>query len=113
MITSNAFNALRLDEVLKMFVNCEAAGCRIIPRHILFAEGAPADYHKAISFLVEEGCLKEADDGFYLTYKGRMIYDKGGFRHKQRRESLSFYGAMIATIAAVASLVLSIVALCR
>lgn len=112
-MTSDTFNSLRLDEILKMFVNCESNGCRFISRRHLFADGCPADYHKAISFLEAEGCLKEEPAGFYLTYKGRMVYDKGGFRRKQRREAISFYSTIIATVTAIASMIISIVALCR
>lgn len=111
-MNASKINDLRLDEVLKMFVECSDSGVDRILKEHLFSPGCPADYDKAVSFLAEEGCLKEFQDSFALTYKGRMIYDKGGFVGKHRREGLAVYSAVAAAVLSAVSAVLSAVALC-
>lgn len=111
-------NLERLDMILKMFNESPTGGYE---KRVLFMRHGdkplPADYDKAVAFLVAEGCLEEDKNGFTITYKGRSIINEGGFLGKYRREMrgrmLEHIGIITGIVCGVAGLILSIIALVK
>lgn len=110
IMTDSKFYNGRLDEVLKMFDECKNGG--VIKRSDLFRGKDPDDWRLAVAYLVEKGYLKEYDDRFEITYEGKSFLHHGGFAGKHSVERIQFYSTLIAAIASVLSLIVSIVALC-
>ncbi len=104
------FDNARLDEMLKMFAECKNGG--IISREHLFPSEEPEDWRLAVALLVSKGYLKEYEDCFEITFEGKAFLHNGGFTGKHRKERLEFYCTIIAAVASVLGLVVSIVALC-
>lgn len=103
------FDSVRLDEVLRMFNGIKTG---MIPSNLLLDhEKAPEDWRRAIDFLVEEGYLKQLDDYFEITYRGKAMLRNGGFVGKDRRERTLFYCTVIAAICSLLGLVVAQVAL--
>lgn len=109
-MTDIQFDNSRLDEMLKMFDKCKNGG--IINRSDLFGSEEPDDWRLAVAHLVEKGYLKEYDDRFEITFEGKAFLHNGGFTGKHSVERIQFYSTIIAAIASVLSLIVSIVALC-
>lgn len=103
------FDSARLDEVLRMFNGVKTG---MIPADLLLNhEKAPEDWHRSIDFLTEEGYLKQSDDYFEITYRGKAMLRDGGFIRKDRRERALFYCTVIAAVCSLLGLVVSLVAL--
>lgn len=109
-MTDTEFDNLRLDEMLKMFDGCKNGG--VIKREVLFTAKAPEDWRLAVELLTKEGYLKEYEDRFEITYKGKSFIHNGGFSRKNTTESVLFYCTIIAAVSSVLALVVSVVALC-
>lgn len=117
-MTTEEFNRIRLDMLLEMFDKSPAGA---IEKTVLFSVppggSLPPDYDKALRFLVTEGCLEESKYGFAITWKGRTIFNEGGFVGKYRREvrgrRLEHIGIITGIVCGVAGLVLSIIALIK
>lgn len=103
------FDSKRLDDVLKMFDSVKDG--RIPSRLLLDEEHAPEDWTRAIRFLTEEGYLKEQDDCFEITYRGKAVLHDGGFFGKDRRERVLFYSSVMAAVCGFLGLLVSLVAL--
>lgn len=112
------FNYAIIDETLNMFKNQRNGS---LPIEMLFhTEGGkplPPDYDKVLSFIAEEGFLREDKYNFTITYKGRMIINDGGFVGKYRAEKrtrlLEIIGILTGIFTGIAGLILSIIALCN
>lgn len=109
-MTNIQFDNARLDEMLKMFDGLKNGG--IIERGVLLSGEKPEDWRLAVALLVEQGYLKEYEDRFEITYKGKAFLHNGGFSGKHSTERIQFYCTLIAAIASVLSLIISIIALC-
>lgn len=109
-MTITEFDNSRLDFILKMFDGLKNGG--IVKREALLSADQPEDWSLAIELLTEEGYLKEYEDRFEITFKGKAFIHNGGFSRKHLSESTQFYCAIIAAIASVLGLVISIIALC-
>ena len=103
----DGFDSARLDELLRMF---EGTGNRI-PQKVLLGNEPPEDWCIAISFLVDKGYLKEHDDCFEITYKGKAFIHDGGFVGKNRRERVLLYCAVVAVVCSILAFIVSLVAL--
>lgn len=66
-----------------------------------------------ISTLVNEGYVKQSDYGFKITHKGKLFLEQGGFVRQHRLNCCLLYSSIIAAISAVASAIISVVALLR
>lgn len=103
------FDSVRLDEVLRMFDSVKSG---MIPADLLLnPKKAPEDWRKAIDFLTEEGYLKQFDDYYEITYRGKAMLHDGGFVRKDRRERALFYCAVIAAVCSLLGLIVALVAL--
>lgn len=102
------FDNIRLDEVLRMFDGSQTG--RIPSDLLLNHEKAPEDWRGAIDFLTEEGYLKELDDYFEITYRGKAMLRDGGFVGKDRRERRLAYSTIIAAVCSLLALIVSLVA---
>lgn len=115
-MTNEEFYSTLLDMLLEMFDKNPAGA---IEKSELFdvppGKTLPPDYDKALRHLVAEGCLDENKYGFAITYKGRAIFNEGGFvgkyRRKMRERRLERIGILTGIVCGVAGLVLSIFAL--
>ncbi len=103
------FDSIRLDEVLGMFNGVQTG--RIPSNLLLDDEKAPKDWLCAIDFLTEEGYLKEFEDYYEITYRGKAMLRDGGFVGKDRRERRLAYSTIIAAVCSLLGLLLSLVAL--
>lgn len=88
------FDSSRLDLLLKSID--ESKGGKVSRDALLDEKDAPEDWHRAITFLTEEGYIKESGDHFEITYKGRVLIHEGGFRGEDRRERLLRHGIIVA-----------------
>lgn len=104
------FDSLRLDDMLKMFDKSKNGG--VIKREVLFPADQPEDWRLAVEYLTEKGYLKEYEDRFEITYEGKVFIHNGGFSRKHLVERIQFYCTIIAAVASVLGLMVSIIALC-
>lgn len=109
-MTISEFDDSRLDFILKTFDELKSGNA--IKREHLLAADKPKDWRLAIDYLTMEGYLKEYEDYFEITYKGKSFIHDGGFRRKHIIESAQFYGTIVAAFASVVGLIISIIALC-
>ena len=107
-MTTEYFNKLRLDTVLKMFV--DVPNGRI--DKIVLCDNTTNEFYSAVSLLATEGYLKEDKYGFEITFKGKAFFEQGGFVGEYRRERTLFYCTIVAAVSGVLGLLLSIGALC-
>lgn len=103
----DGFDSKRLDDVLGMFsgVNGGRIPAGLLPNH----EETPEDWSRAIEFLTEEGYLKQLDDYFEITYRGKAMLRDGGFFRKDRRERALFYCTIVAAVCSLLGLVVSLI----
>ena len=102
----DGFDSKRLDDVLGMFSGVN--GGRIPAGLLLNHEETPEDWSRAIEFLTEEGYLKQLDDYFEITYRGKAMLRDGGFFRKDRRERALFYCTIVAAVCSLLGLVVSL-----
>lgn len=105
------FDSSRLDLLLKSID--ESKGGKVSRDALLDEKDAPEDWHRAITFLTEEGYIKESGDHFEITYKGRVLIHEGGFRGEDRRERLLRHSSVIAAVCSLLGLLVALAAFLR
>ena len=108
-VTKTYFNNVRLDMVLDMFKGVPGG---FVDNRSLFDKPIE-EWPDAIAFLTEEGYLEELHNGHKITYKGKMLIDKGGFVGKHRREIVQHLATVAACVASIIAAVVSILALLK
>lgn len=103
-------DSIRLDDMLRMF---DETSTGVIRREILFGGKQPEGWSLAVSYLTEEGYLKESENYFEITYKGKAFLHNGGFTRKNRMKRIEFYCAVVAAAAGVLGLIVSLFTLCH
>lgn len=102
------FDCVRLDMLLNTINECE--GGRVSKSSLLNKERPPEDWLRAVAFLTEEGYIKEFDDYFEITYKGRILVHDGGFGRKDIRQHILFYCTLVAAVCSLIGMIVSLVA---
>lgn len=83
-----------------------------VPTDILMdEEKSPEDRHRAVDLLVAEEYLRDCGDYFEITYKGKMFIHDGGFFRQDRRKRILAYCTVVAAVASVLALAVSVIAL--
>ena len=65
------------------------------------------DQHEVFAFLMEEGLLEQTCDCYKITFKGRLIVHKGGFKAELRRACFDRFWTYVAAGAGVVAAVIS------
>jgi hypothetical protein len=73
----------------------------------------PEDFDAVIRFLAAKGMLEEVGDGYKITYWGKTFHHQGGFIGQYKRERAHLYVTVIAAVAGVLTLLISLIALFR
>ena len=93
--------ATMLDSALKIFATTSMRNDEFYSNRLLYDD-------EIIRFLVSEGFLEQNKHGIYITYKGRIKIDEGGFVGARRRKIAVAILSVVTAIAAVASVLLQI-----
>jgi hypothetical protein len=97
-------NLIALDKILSLMAEYQR-----VSKSILLEKPdtlpLPANYQEAIAFLVEEGYLHERTGSYQITFRGRMIVDKGGFVEEHRRKKVRLLFSVVSLVACVLSAV--------
>ena len=102
------FDYVRLDSLMKMIDECQDG--IVLKKTLLNEKDSPEDWYRAVAFLTDEGYIKEFDDYFEITFKGRILVHDGGFRRKDIRQRALLYCTLIAAVCSFVGLVVSLLA---